>query len=149
MGLRNIVDRVVRNPVRTEYVKSSLDMLAIIQANPNYTRFHLFNKLVPYLNGQLYLALGSYDLAYEQFSVAIPMYGDTDAALSMMAEMANAGRPVEALLLFKQAEAVYKKQPDKYLKRSRVYYDAEFIRLRKMLDEGLSEIGIDQIVENQ
>lgn len=149
VGLRNIVDKVVRAPVRTEYVKNLLELLAIIKDNPNYAKFHLFNKLIPYLNGQLYLALEDYDLAYQQFSIAIPMYDDTDSALSMMAEMANASRPVEAMLLFKQAEMVYKKQPDKYLKRSREYYDAEFIRLRKMLDEGLRDIGINRVVETQ
>lgn len=148
MGLRNLVNRVTRS-AKDENIKNSLEMLAVIKGNKNYARFHLFNKLIPYLNGQLYLALNDYDSAYREFSDAIPMYGDTDAALSMMAEMANAGRPVEAMLLFKQAELVYKKQPDKYLKRSREYYDAEFIRLRKMLEEGLSEIGINRVLENQ
>jgi len=149
VGLRNIVDRVVRAPVRTQYVKNMLELLSIIKENPSYAKFHLFNKLIPYLNGQLYLALEDYELAYQQFSIAIPMYADTDSALSMMAEMASAGRPVEAMLLFKQAEMVYKKQPDKYLKRSRKYYDAEFVRLRKMLEEGLRDVGINRVVETQ
>lgn len=149
MGLRNLVDRVVRSPVKNDYIEWTLEMLAVIKNNPNYVRFHLFNKIIPYLNGRLYLALNDYDSAYNEFSVAIPMYGDTDAALSMMAEMANAGRPVEALLLFKQAEEIYKRQPDKYLKRSRTYYDSEFKRLRKMLDDSLNEMGIGRIVETQ
>lgn len=148
-GLRSLVDRVIKkSAAHQQYLVYTLSLLDEVQKNPAYNHFHLFNKLVPYLKAEIYLAQLDYDQAYRHYSMAIPMYNDTDAALSMVAEMANADRPVEALLLLKQTEFVYKNQPDATLKRSRHLYDFELARMHKLLLENLKNIGVDTVIEN-
>jgi|GEM_PF-251027 len=147
MGLRNIVDKVTLPGKDDNYKRFTLNFLNDIQSSESYKRFHLFRKLIPYLKARVYLSLMEYDLAYESYSEAIPLYADTDSALNMVAEMANADRPVEAMMLFKQAENVFRSQPDKTLMRSRKLYDSEFKRLRGILLENLKAIGISTVNE--
>ena len=141
-GFRNLTDMVIRHEKHKEYLGYMLILLDDIKNNPNYSKFYLFNKFIPYLKAKIYLAMGDYDQAYEQFSLAMKMYYDTETALSIVAEMANANRPVEALMLFKGAEVIFKNQPDKTLRRSRELYNHEFERIHSMLEENLNELGI-------
>lgn len=145
MGLRNLAERVSGSEQSDNYRLYTLDLLDKVKLNKNYNNVYSFQKLIPYLKALVYLSMNDYEKAYEQFSIAIPMYSETDAALSMVALMANADRPVEALMLFKQAEHVFKAQPDKTLKRSRELYNSEFKRLKAILDENLKAIGVTHI----
>ncbi len=145
MGLRNLAEKVSGTEVNNNYRLYTLALLNKVEENKNYNNVYSFQKLIPYLKGLIYLGMEDFDNAYEQFSIAIPMYSETDAALSMVAIMANADRPVEALMLFKQAESVFSRQPDKTLKRSRELYSYEFKRLGAILDENLEAIGATHI----
>lgn len=142
MGLRNLSEKVSEVKLDDTYRRYTLRLLDELKLNKNYNNVRSFKKLIPYLKGQIYLSTKEYELAYEQFSFAIPMYRETDAVLSMVALMANADRPVEAYMLFKQAEDVFKKQSDNTLKRSREYYNSEFKRMEKMLKEHLDAAGV-------
>lgn len=142
MGLRNLSEKVSGELVDDSYRRFTLRFLDDVKTNKNFNNVYSFKKLIPYLKGLIYLGSKEYELAYEQFSIAIPMYRETDAALSMVALMANADRPVEAYMLFKQAENVFRDQPDKTLKRSRELYNSEFKRMEGMLDEHLKVAGI-------
>jgi len=142
VGLRSIVDKTVLSDSNDKYKRYTLNLLNEVESCESYVKFYQFNKLIPYLKAQTFLALGEYDSAYDQYSKAMDMYKDTDSALSMVAEMANAERPVEAAMLFKQAEVILKNQPDKTLRRSRALYNFEFKRIEAMLIENLAAIGI-------
>ena len=66
---------------------------------------------------------------------AMARYNDTDAALQMVALMANSGHIDQSLRLLDQAETLYRQQPDRTLKRSRTIYDQEIARLRTLLND--------------
>lgn len=142
MGLRNLSEKVSELTLDDTYRKYTLRLLDEVKINKNYNNVRSFKKLIPYLKGIIYLGTKEYELAYEQFSFAIPLYSETDAALSMVALMANADRPVESYMLLKQAEDVFKKQPDNTLKRSRELYNSEFKRMENMLNEHLDAAGV-------
>lgn len=143
MGLRNLAEKVSNPNANESYRSYTLNLLDAVSDNKNYRNVYSFQKLVPYLKGLIYLSMKNYEESFSQFNQAIAMYSETDAALSMVAIMANADRPVEALILFKQAENVFKSQPDKTLKRSRELYNTEFHRLKNTLMENLKASGIN------
>jgi protein O-mannosyl-transferase len=147
MGLRYLVEKVSSPNMDDSYRRFTLALLDEAKTNKNYDGVYTFKKLVPYLKGLIYLGMKDYENAHKQFEIAIPMYSETDAALSMVAIMANADRPVEAFMLFKQAQVVFIAQPDKTLKRSRELYEFEFKRLGNVLEENLKVIGISHVDE--
>ncbi len=135
MSLRIMVERLVEPKQPYPYLAYTIKLLENLRANAAYNKFPLFLRLAAYLEGQLYLAQGFPIPAYDRFRDAMERYNDTDAAIQMMALMANAGYHVEALRLLDQAEAIYRQQPEQTLKRSRTVYDREFTRLRNTLNE--------------
>jgi tetratricopeptide (TPR) repeat protein len=145
MGLRNLAEKVSDPHADETYRVFVLAILDATSENKNYNSVYSFQKLVPYLKGLIYLSMKDYDQSFKKFNQAIAMYSETDAALSMVAIMANADRPVEAFMLFKQAESVFEAQPDKTLKRSRALYNSEFKRLGAILEENLKTTGIGSI----
>lgn len=144
VGIRRVTDASIDVKSR-QYLEGTLLLLKGAESNSGFMRVNVFARLVPYLRGRLYLALTEYDLAYEEFSKAIPLYAETDASLAMVAEMASAHRPVEALLLLKQAEAFFDKQPDSSLRRSRGLYESEFLRLSLILNDDISALGFSLV----
>ena len=144
VGIRRLVDASIEMKSHP-YIEGSLLLLDGAESNSGFMRVNVFARLVPYLRGRLYLALGKYDLAYQEFSKAIPLYAETDASLAMVAEMASAHRPVEALLLLKQAEAFFDEQPNSSLRRSKELYESEFLRLSLILKDDISALGFSVV----
>lgn len=134
-GLRSLVEKIISRKTgkSNQYVDYSIDLLNAVGKNPAYAKYPLFQRLSCYLDAKLYLSIKNYELAYEYFSKAMALYGETDAALSMVAEMGNDARPVEALKLWDQAYEIYKAQPDRTLIRSRSEYDFEFKRIKEIM----------------
>lgn len=108
-------------------------ILNAAQENQQYFRQSLFQRFVPYLRARVYMASGRTESAFNEYKVAMNRYGDTDAALSMVAQMAQHGHINEALQLLYQAKIIFRNQPEKTLKRSRTVYNLEFERLEKNL----------------
>ncbi|MFO1390189.1 tetratricopeptide repeat protein [Cellvibrio sp.] len=145
VSLSDLVEKVTSSPVNVNYCRYTLAFIG--QLENGEKQITKYTKLFNYLSAKIYMALGENDLAYEKFSLAMQQYQDTDAALSIVAIVAGSGRPVEALMLFKQAELIFKGQPDKTLKRSRAVYNNEFARVKGILDGDLEKIGIGTVVE--
>lgn len=133
VGLRTIVDKVTEPNQPSLYRSSSIRLIDALGENAHYNTLPLFLRLVPYLKGEIYLSEGQPELALAQLTDAMVRYGDTDAALQMVALTASHGYIVQAERLLDQAEALYRQQPDRTLKRSRHVYDQEFPRLRKAM----------------
>ena len=133
MALRTLVEKVVEPKQPSLYRTASMRLLDGLGENAAYNKLPLFLRLVPHLRGQIDLAEGRPDQALAQFSESMALYSDTDAALQMVALVATAGSFDQALRLLDQAEALYRQQPDRTLKRSRIVYDQEFARLRATL----------------
>ncbi len=134
-ALRTLVERVVDAKQPSRYRTASLQLLDSLRENATYNSFPLFLRLIPYLKGQLYLAEGLPEQALLELADAMDRYQDTDAALQMVALMANAGHFANALRLLDQAETLYRQQSDRTLKRSRTLYDQEIARLRTLLND--------------
>lgn len=135
MALRIMVEKLVEPKQPYEYLTYTIQLLENMRTNAAYNKFPLFQRLTAYLEGQLYMAQGFPAPAYVWFSDAMERYNETDAAIQMVALMANARYYGEALRLLDQAEAIYRQQPERTLKRSRTVYYLEFIRLRNTLNE--------------
>lgn len=132
--MRTIVE-TVQKAESVEYARHTLGLLDVMENSPVYSQFPLFLRLAPYLRAQLHLILGEPTLAYEHYSLAMSRYQETDAALAMVAEMASAGYPEEALLLLKQADEVLTHQKSRKLKRSRTSYEQDISYLEDTLKE--------------
>lgn len=134
-SLRKMVDELSDTEIDITYVRHTITLLESIYANESYKNSSMFKKLYFYFKGRLYLRLNEYPNALENYKTAMALYSETDAALSMVAEMGNRDRPHEALILLDQAEQIYKLQSTVSLKRSRNVYDKEFAKMRLSLEE--------------
>jgi len=143
-GLRTLNDFVIALKGKPEYLQWMQGLLAQAQANQHYRNVPLFIRVIPYLNAQLYLALGVPDRALADYLKAMDLYSETDAALSMVSEMAIAGYPKQALQLLDRADAIYRTQPVRTLRRSTAVYDSEFHRLRNALLDDVSHSTTQQ-----
>lgn len=145
MGIRNLVDLVIsKKNNHPEYLKFTMNLLEKVKQDPRHRKTYQFNKLYPYCMAKLQLAAGDYDLALHNFTKAIVIQNDMDAALSMVAILGNESRPIEANLLLRDVEKLYK-NPKVSLRRSREVYDAEIINLKNIIKNDLAAIGISDI----
>lgn len=135
-GIRTIVERVIENNSH-EYAYYTLGLLSSMDDSPVYNQFPLFIRLVAYLRAQLYLYLGDVGQAYEYYILAMNRYQEADAALAMVAEMASAGYPEEALALLEQASQILAQQDSRELKRSRSSYEQDIVYLEGALKEAM------------
>ena len=143
-GVRILVERVVSGNAASnssDYTHYSLNLLDAMESSPVYGQFPLFVRLAAYLRAQLYLHLGDVALAYDYYSLAMSRYQEADAALAMVAEMASAGYPEEALSLLVEANEVLARQDSRKLKRSRASYEQDVAYLEDTLKEALASQG--------
>ena len=146
MGLRNLVDAVIKHPQKARYIPLMIEFLSRLQESEMAGKYQ-FKKIYFYSVARLYLALDDYDQAFKFFSKAIDIHNDMDAAMSMVAIMANASRPVEATMLLYQVEQLIDDKSKKvYLARSRDTYKFEIKRIKEILKQDLENIGISEIV---
>lgn len=134
-SLRALVDRLADKEVNMYYPQYTMVLLDHVYANSSYQKINTFKKLYFYCKARLYMKMSDYSASLENYKIAMKLYGDTDAALSMVAEVGNKNRPAEALILLKQAEVLYANQSDSSLRRSRALYDKEFPRMRVNLEQ--------------
>ena len=133
-GLRSLVEKIVSREGGAEYAKFTLTLIDAVRSNGNYGSYPMFIRLHYYLKGMLFLKLEDYDAALKNYWSAMELYAETDAALSMVADVANAGRPDEAMVLLQFAKDIYSKQSESTLQRSRAVYDVEFKRMEYILE---------------
>lgn len=133
-GLRSLAEKVVSHDENIDYARYSLMLIDTVKNNGNYGTFPMFVRLHYYLKGMLFLKLEDYDNALINYQQAMELYAETDAALSMVADVANAGRPEDALILLKQAKKIYMQQSAGSLQRSKSVYDTEFERIEYILE---------------
>lgn len=135
-AVRTIVETITERD-NHEHAHHALDLLDSMSSSPVYGKFPLFIRLQHYMRAQLYLYLEQPEPMLTEYSAAMKRYNETDAALAMVSEAATARYYLEALQLLDQAEEVFKKQPNKKLKRTREAYSSEFEYLRNILQNDL------------
>lgn len=131
-GLRNLADEIAQPDAPKIYAEAMIMLIDKVYENKSYGGVGLYVRVDQYIRGLMYIKLQNYDAALQSLLKAIDVYNETDAALSIVAEMAEA-KPEYALILLDKAEMVYKHQPERTLIRSREVYDYEIERLRKIL----------------
>lgn len=141
-GVRTIIETVIEGK-NSDYAHYSLTLLDSMGESPLYNQFPLFIRLQHYLRGQIHLFLRQPKPMLKEYSHAMTLYNETDAALAMVAEVATAGYPIEALKLLEQAEIVFKQQEDRKLKRSRTSYEQDFKNLHSALNEAITQTQQD------
>jgi protein O-mannosyl-transferase len=118
--------------------------------NPEYRNFPLVRRFAPYLHMRLNLASGDIDHAVDNALLTMRRYADTDAALSIVADVASAGFQGQALELMTEARRIFDEQPVRSLKRPAAVYEFEIERLTRALEEDIqrqtrvptSEVGL-------
>lgn len=144
VGMRRLIELAIKERNQM-YLEGGLSLLQAAENNVSFMKISMFERLTPYLKGRIYLALGKFDSAYSEFNSAISLYADADASLGIVAEMANSKRPVEALLLLKHAETLLKQQSDSSLRRSRNFYESEYLRLYSVLKDDIAQLGFSLV----
>lgn len=142
VSLRLLIWGLIKEDKYKELLPSMLDFFSATEANTAFSNVQVFAKIAPYLKGQLYLGMGDYDLAYAEFKKAIELYNDIDASLTVVAEMASAGRPAEAIMLLTLAEYVFERQSKGTMIRSKDIYAREIKRLKQILLDDLQSLGV-------
>lgn len=139
MGLRVLVDFIVENNLAQSYGPDMQNLLKIVENSKNYQRFSVFNRLIPYLNAKLSLALNQDKIALSYYLEAIGRYKDVEAGLMMVAEMASVGKFDLALKMLQKVKIEYAKQSEKTLRRTSTEYNYEIQRLEKYLNLKIGE----------
>ena len=134
-GIRGITEILTQPSAKPADRQQALSLLDTMESLPQYQAIPLFTRLLPYLRGLLLIGQGDANAATVQMLEAMQRYKETDAALSMVADMARAGYSHQAMKLLDAARQIYTIQPDRSLRRSRTVYDMEFKRLDSMLRE--------------
>ena len=130
--LVTVVGQYSPNPALSEATHSVLDAFL---ANPQYRHSRFILRHLPYLKMRLDLAEGEIERALTHAALAMRRYNDTDTALAIVAEIANAGFEREALDLLPQAKDIFSRQSDRTLRRTRAAYEHEI----KHLEAGLRD----------
>ncbi len=102
------------------------ELIAILDAmlrNPSYLKIKDFQSYAIYLQGRILTIQKKPDLAYQHYHQSLMLSNGVDDGLNMVIILGNAGYLPQALKLLDETEAIYKKQPEKTLLRSKAYYD--------------------------
>lgn len=141
-GLREIVNLVIRDARLARLVPPTLELLTQLGRDSQYGKVPLARRILPYLEAKIYLAQGDSATAEDRYLTAMRRYGDIDAALQMVAEMATSGQPARALRLLNAAETLYHTQAESSLRFPRGYYAREIPLLRdKLVQAAKSPLG--------
>lgn len=141
LGVRHLVDMCLASSPSRECEDMLLDLLRGLDELEQYQKRGLYVRLSAYLKGRLHNAKGNTALALLNFKEAIDRYNETDAALSIVAEMALSGNPIETLELLEIAKSVFENQKESSLIRPKAVYDKEFLRLEKTLREDIRQLN--------
>jgi tetratricopeptide (TPR) repeat protein len=134
-AMRAIVDYVIQAEAPAFYRDATLELLETMDRNAAFSRFSVYRRLSPYLKGRLYLAQSEPAEACRQYGQAVPLYGDVEAVLMMVAEIASAGVFDCALTTLTLAEKMFDQQRDRSLRRPRARYEIEIKRLREIIEQ--------------
>lgn len=133
-GLRILVDDVMSTKELTEYYLPLLHLMQALSENGPYKKFPLFMRMIAYNEARIYLGLGKPQEAYLHYQIAIDRYGQTTAAVQMLAEMASAGYFREASWMLQNIEQKITSGALDVNPMGKDYYLNELARLRILLD---------------
>jgi tetratricopeptide (TPR) repeat protein len=146
MGLRNLTNTAINHKEKKKYVPLMIRFFNRLNESA-LSKQYQFKKLYLYSLAQLYLSLEDYDNAFNYFSEAIEMHRSMDAAMSMVALMANAGRPIESMMLLYQTRRLMNdKARDIVFVRSRDVYIKEMDRIEEILKQEMNALGISALI---
>lgn len=131
MGVRVLVEYIIENNFTEQYGDYTYEMLHILSKSKTYNQIPVFNRLIPYLNAKLALAMHEDHKAYEYYLDALNRYNDVEAGLMMVAEMATTGNYALAIKMLNRVDDMYEHQSPKTLKRTKSEYDYEIERLEE------------------
>lgn len=132
--LVTVVRQHLPNPPLAEATHALLDAF---QHNPQYRNSRFVRRQLPYLKMRLDLAEGNISVAMVQAEQAMRRFNNTESALAIVADVANAGFEREALDLLPVAKRIFSDQPDRTLRRTRREYAHEIEHLETNLRQSV------------
>ncbi|MDE2421518.1 MAG: hypothetical protein KGO49_10100 [Gammaproteobacteria bacterium] len=117
--LRELPDQKIMDLYGSEFIAILNEMMA----NPSYLQIVDFKSYAMYLQGQILTTQKKPEEAYQHYHQSLLLSDDVTQGLTMTISLGNAGYLEQALKLLDETEAIYKKQPEKNLKRSKAYYE--------------------------
>lgn len=136
-GMRMLAEYASVQDLNLEYQAQTLSLLDQVNRNDAYRRFPLFIRLTAYLRAMLLLSMGESQAAYDQYVLALDLYGQVDAGMKMVSELGQNSQPALALMLLDKTAELLESQSDTSLTRSRKVYESEIERMREVLKEDL------------
>lgn len=119
------------------YTDVTLELIQVMDNNPQYHQFPVYQRVSPYLKAKLYLVKKQPDDALAQYLIALSRYNDVEAGMMMVAELGSAGYTTQALALLEKVKIVYQHQTE--LQRTKREYDFEVQRVEKILKKQLQK----------
>lgn len=139
-GLRILAEGVIDNEQQCiAYCQLTLNLIERLDIDTRYNQISVFWRLSPYLKARIYLAMHNDTQALVYYQEAIKRYNDAEAGLMMVAEVGTYGSSFDALILLNQVEQTYRQQDISKLRRSKVEYDMEIPRLKKIFEDRIKK----------
>jgi len=139
-GLRILAESVIDNEQQCiAYCQLTLNLIERLDIDTRYNKISVFWRLSPYLKARIYLTMHNDTQALAYYQEAVKRYNDAEAGLMMVAEVGTYGFSSDALILLNQVEQIYRQQNISKLRRSKVEYDMEIPRLKKMLEDRIKK----------
>lgn len=118
--------------------RALLHLIDSIQKTEKFDKEKPLQRLSLYLKSRLYISLGEFEKSEIMYHKAMEEYNEIQAALQMVAEMANSEHYEEALRLLNHAENILKKR-NTIVYQQPGLYEKEIQRIRGILQERLQQ----------
>ncbi|MDR1888730.1 MAG: hypothetical protein LBQ81_05040, partial [Zoogloeaceae bacterium] len=133
--LGTLVEQIRKPPIQPEEIAAAH---ALVYALGAQGRKHpSLARLLPALQGKLFLLENQPEEALKAFLRAMDLYGETDACLAMTTEIWSAGYPQQALTALARAKEIYRQQDVK--QRSPDVYNMKFTRLENAMRQDVRD----------
>jgi tetratricopeptide (TPR) repeat protein len=136
-ALKRLTQRAVSDTSKGLSVSDMQALLGALQANPSYRDSRFSARLIPHLEGKLYLAEGRPEAAEGSFELALKRQHNVEAGLMEVALLASHHYFEEALRHLARARKVLARQAGSTLKRPRTEYESEIARLDAVIKDDL------------
>jgi tetratricopeptide (TPR) repeat protein len=134
-ALQRLTDRAIADTSKGLSVSDMHALLDALQSNPSYRDSRFAARLIPHLEGKLFLAEGRPEDAERSFELALERQHNVEAGLMEVALLASHHDFEEALRHLGRARRVLARQADRTLKRPRGEYESEMARLEWVIKD--------------
>lgn len=137
-AVREFTELVIEQLPQPDHRAALILLFDRLDAHERFGGFLQYQRYSAYARGRLALSFDNADSALAHFQTSASLFGDVDAALQMLSELAMSGSYSQALEMLEAANRIFATQSPKTLKRSADIYSHELQRLKSTLEDDLA-----------